>query len=309
MLTIFTTAKPFEGHSGMIQRNALKSWTLLHPDIEVILFGDEKGTAEVCAEFGLRHEPRVERHKSGLKYLSYMFARAQDIARHDYLCYSNCDIVFFTDFRDAFEKVVAWRRRFLTVGQRRDTDVTEPIDFEREDWAANLRRLALTAGRLQIPEYVDFFVFPKGLYDLVPPLIVGRSFWDHWLVWKALAEGAPVIDCTPFVLAVHQNHGYGYHTQGKQGTNQDALAKRNIELSGDGRHLRCIIDATHKLGYRGEIRWTPFRRQLTRYSPRNMRQSFAEDTFPLRRRLGLRRRTFEKILGRSNSLPDQTDER
>jgi hypothetical protein len=31
MLTFFTTAKPFRGHHGIIQRNALKSWTLLHP--------------------------------------------------------------------------------------------------------------------------------------------------------------------------------------------------------------------------------------------------------------------------------------
>jgi hypothetical protein len=32
MLTLFfTTAKPFVGHSGVIQRNALKSWKLWHP--------------------------------------------------------------------------------------------------------------------------------------------------------------------------------------------------------------------------------------------------------------------------------------
>lgn len=35
----FTTAKPFVGHNGVIQRNALRSWTLLHPGVEVILFG------------------------------------------------------------------------------------------------------------------------------------------------------------------------------------------------------------------------------------------------------------------------------
>lgn len=44
MLTIFSTCKPFLGHSAVIQRNALKSWTLLHPDIEIILFGDDEGT-------------------------------------------------------------------------------------------------------------------------------------------------------------------------------------------------------------------------------------------------------------------------
>ena len=59
MLTIFSTPKPFVGHIDIIQRNAIKSWTLLHPDVEVILFGDEEGAAEVCQEFGIRHEPEV----------------------------------------------------------------------------------------------------------------------------------------------------------------------------------------------------------------------------------------------------------
>lgn len=302
MLTFFTTAKPFRNHTGIIQRNALKSWTLLHPDVEIILFGDDKGAAEAAQALGIRHEPHVERHESGMKYLNYMFERAQQIARYEYLCYSNCDIVFFRAFRDAFERIVAWRQRFLMVAQRWDTDVAEAVDFERKDWASNLQQLALTAGHPQIPEYVDFFVFPKGLYDRVPPLIVGRSYWDHWLVWKALSAGAPVIDCTQFLVPVHQNHGYGYHAKGKQGTNEDALARRNLELSGNGRHLRYIIDATHKLGKDGKIRWTPFRRQLTRYSPRNLRQSLAEDTLWLRSRLGLRRQTLGKILARRKKL-------
>jgi hypothetical protein len=46
MPTFFTTAKPFPGHDGIIQRNALKSWTRLHPEVEVILFGDEGGAAK-----------------------------------------------------------------------------------------------------------------------------------------------------------------------------------------------------------------------------------------------------------------------
>src|SRR5690348_6512066 len=95
MITFFTTAKPFRDHDGIIQRNALKSWTLLHPDVEVIVFGGEEGAAEACAEFGLRHEPQVERYESKMPYVNLMFARAQEIARHDYLCYSNCDIVLF----------------------------------------------------------------------------------------------------------------------------------------------------------------------------------------------------------------------
>jgi hypothetical protein len=58
MLTFFTTAKPFVGHSGIIQRNALRSWKLLDPDVEVILFGDEEGAAEVSGNWvcGMRRK-------------------------------------------------------------------------------------------------------------------------------------------------------------------------------------------------------------------------------------------------------------
>ena len=53
MITFFTTAKPFTGHNGIIQRNALASWTRVCPDAEVILFGDEEGAAETARELGL----------------------------------------------------------------------------------------------------------------------------------------------------------------------------------------------------------------------------------------------------------------
>jgi hypothetical protein len=103
MLTLFTTAKPFEGHSGIIQRNALKSWKLLHSDVEVILFGDDPGSAEIARELGLRHEPFVERNSFGTKRLDYIFGRAQELARHDFLCYCNCDIILLPEFCQALE--------------------------------------------------------------------------------------------------------------------------------------------------------------------------------------------------------------
>jgi len=59
MLTFFTTAKPFAGHSRMIQRNATQSWKRIFPDVGIILFGDEVGAAETAHEFALRNEADV----------------------------------------------------------------------------------------------------------------------------------------------------------------------------------------------------------------------------------------------------------
>ena len=77
MLTFFTTAKPFVGHIDIIQRNAIRSWQTLHPDVEIILMGDDAGAAEACAEMGLRHVPAVRRNKYGTKYLADIYEQAQ----------------------------------------------------------------------------------------------------------------------------------------------------------------------------------------------------------------------------------------
>ena len=101
------------GHNAVIQRNALKSWTLLDPDVEVILFGDEQGAAETARDLGIRHVPEVERTPEGTKILRSFFDPAQRMARHDVLCYLNCDIVLTSDFLKALSVLRASRAIFL----------------------------------------------------------------------------------------------------------------------------------------------------------------------------------------------------
>ncbi len=297
MITFFATGKPFEGHSGVIQRNALKSWKLLHRDVEVILFGDEAGVREICAELRLRHEPEARKHESGMKYLDYMFRRAQEIARNDFLCYSNCDIVQFLELIAAMEKARAWRKEFLLVGRRWDTDVTDPVDFADAGWQEELKAKARTTGFQQSPDFIDFFVFPKGFYRDVPPLVVGRSYWDHWLVWRALQGGLPVVDASRYLTAVHQNHNYGYHPAGKQGTNEDSVAMRNLEMAGGKKHQRSLHDASHAMTKGGKIVRTPMRRFFAQLYAMRTKQGMLNNTFEMRKKLRLRRDTLKKIFG------------
>jgi hypothetical protein len=248
MLTFFTTAKPFLGHDGVIQRNALKSWTLLRPDVEVILFGDDPGAAEAARGLGIRHEPRVERNDRGSKRLDYLFARAQAIARHNLLCYINCDIILMQDFCRALARVSAAHADFLMVGRRWDTEINEPYDFEKKDWEAQLRTTVLQHAKQRTPDWIDYFAFTRGLYAAdVPPLVIGRVFWDNWLLWKARNSNCPVVDASNVVLAVHQNHDYRYHPQGKQGVFHGEESGRNHELAGGWKHLRTIADADEVL--------------------------------------------------------------
>jgi len=192
-ITLVTTGKAFAGHSGMIQRNALASWTRLHADVEVILLGDDAGAAEVARELGLRHEPRVERNRFGSKRLDYMFARAEEMARHEVLCFCNCDIILLPEFCDALERVRGRHERFLMVGRRWDTEIREALDFRDGGWGKRLKGLAHARGVQQPGWSIDYFAFRRGLYAEMPALVIGRIWWDHWLVWKAREEGAAVV--------------------------------------------------------------------------------------------------------------------
>lgn len=308
MLTLFTTAKPFRGHEGLIQRNALKSWTLLHRAVEVILFGNEEGAAETARTLGIRHEPYVDRNEHGTKRLDYLFRKAQEIARHDLLCYLNCDILLMEDFCRALERVRAAHSNFLMVGRRWDTEIDGTLGFEHEDWQTCLRIAASRFARQRTAEWIDYFVFPRGAYAAgLPPFVVGRVFWDNWLVWKARDSNIPVVDASPVVMAVHQNHDYSYHPQGQPGVFHGLEAGQNYELAGGWKHLRTIADATEILcatGLKPNMRhWATvicYLRQAGRVLRHDLWQPLwfllLRLTRPVRRRMGLRARSAAQAL-------------
>jgi hypothetical protein len=247
MLTIFSTPKPFDGHIEIIQRNAIMSWKILHPEVEVILFGDEDGTAEVCRELGLRHVPHVERTAEGTKLVRSIFGPAQQLARHDTLCYSNCDIILGKDFLHAIERATTSSKRFLMVGRRWDSDISAPIDFSDSGWEEKLREFVMREGVQRLYYNIDYFAFSKGIYTDIPPLAIGRVWWDHWLIWKASQQRTAVIDASDVVLAMHQNHDYAYHPEGLKGVWHGEGAQQNFQLAGGFAHLHTLEDATYRM--------------------------------------------------------------
>src|SRR5260370_34407069 len=113
MLHTFSATKPFDGHIGIIQRNAIHSWLRLSREIQVILIGDEPGAAEVARQFGILHVKEVERGKGGAKYLSSIFREAERHAHHEIVCYVNCDVMLMSDFLRAVDRVSSCLKNFL----------------------------------------------------------------------------------------------------------------------------------------------------------------------------------------------------
>lgn len=293
MLTIFSTPKPFEGHIDIIQRNAIQSWLRLNSSIEVILIGDDPGAAGVAHEFGIRHLEQVERNRAGAKYLKSIFTAAQRHARHDIVCYVNCDVMLMSDFLLAVQRVSLWRQNFLMVGRRWDIDIGEPWDFQSSNWESRLRTDVLARGKRLTQHAIDYFVFPRGLYRQIPPLVIGRFWWDHWLLWRARASSVPVVDATAEVMAVHQNHDYAYHPQGLQGVWYGREAQANRQFAGKGRHLFTLDDATHLLTDRGiesnRLYWLAPLRRTFEYLANTTWYPALQATKPIRHALGLHR--------------------
>jgi hypothetical protein len=205
MLTLLTAEAFRRAHRhDSAQRD--QSWTRLHPDIDILIFGNEQGTAEVAAEFGIRHFPDVDVNEYGTPLMSGYFQQAEEAARHS-PCYVNAEHYHpLPDLLEAVAKVHL--PRFVVGGRRTDYDVAKPVDFTRHDWAATLREDAKTNGTAARFSGIDYFVYPRRMFGEIPQFALGRWYWDNWLVYRTRRLGGALIDASAGVMAIHQNHDY-----------------------------------------------------------------------------------------------------
>ena len=249
LLTLFSAPKPFTNpHIAMIQRNAIRSWTLL-PDVEVILLSDEEGLAQAAKELGVKHLPNVACNESGTPLISSMFQLTRENSNSDLLCIINADMILMPDFVEAAELCRSRFKHdlcFVLLSQRWDYDIATPLDFI-EGWESRLRESVRKQNQLHRPAGSDFFLFPKSCYQDIPDFTIGRAGWDNWMIFKARQEKWPVIDCTPSVMIVHQNHDYS-HLSGGRSHYDHPDSNENIRLAGGQAAIRyTILDSTNQL--------------------------------------------------------------
>ncbi len=283
MVTIFSTARRFEGIFGIIQRNALTSWTLLEPRPQIILFGDDAGTAEICAELGLTHVPDVATSDLGTPLVSDMFAQAQRLAEFDACCFVNSDIILFPELGSVAAAAQArFGSSYLVVGQRHDLDVDRVLDFE-PGWRPALVERVRRSGKLRSEILLDYFIFPTGEFHDIPPFAIGRSAYDNWLVWHAGDIGAAVVDATDCMMIVHQNHDYS-HAGGMKAVWEGPEATKAHEMIGHWSRYHAVAHARFKFTPGGEItRATGLKYRLAR--PRRVASHAVRFARPWRRRL------------------------
>src|SRR5580704_7092118 len=117
-LTLLAMPKPFDGHIGIIQRNAITSWTQLSPRPDIFLFGEEYGTAEIASELQIGHLRDIHRNEFGTPLLNDLVKRAKEVTQTPMLGYVNCDIILLQEFQDSLATIQEQMAQFLAVTHR-----------------------------------------------------------------------------------------------------------------------------------------------------------------------------------------------
>jgi hypothetical protein len=161
----------------------------------------------------------------------------------------NTDIILISNFMESARRVAGLKERFLMTGQRWDMDLNEPLNFST-DWEERLRSSVKSRGKIHTPTGMDYFVFPRGIWEDIPPLAIGRYIWDSWLIYDACVRGIPVVDATGVITAVHQNHNFS-NTSQTSDLWEGAEARLNFKLAGGWKNHFTVYDATHRLTEEG----------------------------------------------------------
>ena len=250
LITLFSAPKAFtDPATALSQRNAISSWKQL-ADVDVLLLGQEDGLAQAAREIAVRHSAEVEFNPNRVPLISSMLRLARASGDSPLLCIVNADIILMSDFVEAARQTAALASGFpagyLLLSRRWDLDVKEPVAFA-DGWESRLRQAAHEAGQLHRPTGSDLFLFPRDCYGDMPDFAIGRAGWDNWMIYEARRQGWPIIDATPSMTVIHQNHDYR-HLPGARPHYDHPDTQVNTKLAGGQAATRySVLDATHLL--------------------------------------------------------------
>ena len=253
VVTIFALPKPFGGKTDLIQKNSIRSWARLKPDVEVLLLGDESGIKETAEELGVRHASGLRSNEHGTPLLSSAFQLAHQESNTDFLAYCNCDVILTRDFTESINQLVnqAHFSQFIAFGQRTDLSVDRAIDFGQPTQVERLLEECQNEGVRSSNVCKEYFIFNRHLYENIPPFAVGRGNWDNWMIHSAKQNRIPVVNLSKTVTAIHQSHDYSHAPLNRWGCYVSGPEAQENRRLGGGRHIISGSTANWKMTRNG----------------------------------------------------------
>ncbi len=267
-LTIFTAPKPFlNQHIAMIQRNAIQSWVQLGPDVEVILLGNDEGISEAARDLKVIHVSDIATNSLGTPLVNSIIKSARAYGSGEMLAYVNADILVMDNFLTSSKLICKKLQKFLAVGQRWDLSIGIPLTYT-PGWQARLWADTQKRGRLHPRGGSDYFIFPRLCFREIPEFSIGRAGWDNWMIYQARQKGWPVVDATPSIDIIHQDHDYS-HLPGGQAHYRLPESNENVRLAGGERNIFTLEDTNYFLKgkdvHPAKLTWKKFWREIEIY--------------------------------------------
>ncbi len=246
-ITIFSVPRSFEDLHKIIQTNSINSWLQLKPKPEIILFGDDLGVAQFAKQKKIIHISKIKKNKFGTPRIDDAFNIAKKLAKNDYLCYINSDIIIDPKLLEVITALSKHHKSFLAVGRRWNLKIEKKINFSNKNWYKDIKQKALKHNKLYSPTGVDMFIFDKNFFSKIPKFAIGRTVWDNWLMYYAKSKNLPLIEITDSLTLVHQDHSYKKFKTDKKHFRKGREGKENLKAAGGYYYMLTTKDVDYRL--------------------------------------------------------------
>ena len=201
----------YNNEEQLVHNLTIRNWLLFHPFVIPVLFATEAPLAEKCRRQGWDVRPVIETAADGVPVLKNMFLDAMSNYNTMFYAYSNGDILYTNSLLETLvsglESFITLDKPAMLVGKR--TNIDHVTNTEGSSWQ-NIAVTAKRRGELFSARAEDYFITtPSYPWEDIPPLVIGRLWYDNWLVYNARKQGHLVIDATITLLAVHQTTSLG----------------------------------------------------------------------------------------------------
>ena len=168
--------KQFRQPWSTIQERAIRSWQSVSVESEVCLVAPASDI-ETVPEGLVRHAIVAKENSiSKLPFFQDIMEAAYAVSDADVFCYLNCDIML-PQFCGS--ELAQLSGRFMVIGSRWDVmeDVPYPDDTSDGGIVKYLKR-HVPQGQvvLHAPAGIDYFLFARGTFGCLKPLVVGRGW-------------------------------------------------------------------------------------------------------------------------------------
>jgi hypothetical protein len=180
-----------------VQTDALLSWKNLKPKPEIIIIGNDPGTAEICKKHGFIHVTDVKCSSTGTPICIDFIRQAEKRASNDIMLLCSGDIYITQDTIEAAKAISKEKDEFCVVPRKKFVDI-ENGKVVRDVICGTGTPWATWQGG-------DYWLHSKGIFEGMPDFLIGRHYLERWM-YRWLCNKDALIDGTLAITCLHQKH-------------------------------------------------------------------------------------------------------